>query len=240
MQNQNKNHLSEIIDFINKSESIALLSHIGPDGDGIGSILALKFALQSLGKNVFAVASGGIPTNYYFLNGAKSFQQKINLDKINREALAKKAKRLGILVEKERSKVEIADEIYKKFCRPKIWQPTFVIHYPIGFQPLAKALEESPKKLANFQLVIGGLELANAFSELNDSIEQRRRFEEEERFFKAGLKEAQRMDEDFLEALEYGMPPAAGFGMGIDRLVALLTNSYSLREIILFPTMRPK
>ncbi len=83
MQNQNKNHLSEIIDFINKSESIALLSHIGPDGDGIGSILALKFALQSLGKNVFAVASGGIPTNYYFLNGAKSFQQKINLDKID-------------------------------------------------------------------------------------------------------------------------------------------------------------
>ena len=195
-----------------------------------------KFKIEYEGKMI----DFKIPWKRIELSELLKTYTKINLDKINREALAKKAKRLGILVEKERSKVEIADEIYKKFCRPKIWQPTFVIHYPIGFQPLAKALEESPKKLANFQLVIGGLELANAFSELNDSIEQRRRFEEEERFFKAGLKEAQRMDEDFLEALEYGMPPAAGFGMGIDRLVALLTNSYSLREIILFPTMRPK
>ena len=83
MQNQNKNNLNEVIDFITKSKSIALLSHIGPDGDGIGSILALKFALQSLDKNVFAIASGGIPSNYYFLSGAKSFQQKINLDKVD-------------------------------------------------------------------------------------------------------------------------------------------------------------
>lgn len=83
MQNQNKNNLTEVIDFLSKSESIALLSHIGPDGDGIGSILALKFALQSLGKNVFAVASGGIPSNYNFLSGSSSFQQKINLDKID-------------------------------------------------------------------------------------------------------------------------------------------------------------
>ena len=165
---------------------------------------------------------------------------KINLDEINQEALFKKAKEIGVIVEKQRPKAEIADEIYKKFCRPKILEPTFIIHHPSGFQPLAKALEKNPKKLANFQLVIGGMELANAFSELNDPIEQRKRFKEQEKFFKAGLEEAQRMDEDFLEALEYGMPPAAGFGMGIDRLVALLTNSNALREIILFPLMRPR
>ena len=105
---------------------------------------------------------------------------------------------------------------------------------------MAKSLENDPKKLANFQLVAAGWELTNAFSELNDPIEQKERFKEQEKFFKEGLEEAQRLDEDFIEALEYGMPPAAGFGLGIDRLVALLTNSHSLRETILFPVMRKK
>jgi len=93
---------------------------------------------------------------------------------------------------------------------------------------------------SNFQLVIAGFELINAFSELNDPIEQKKRFQEQEKIFKEGFEEAQRMDKDFIEALEYGMPPAAGFGMGIDRLVTLLTDSHSLREVILFPIMRPK
>lgn len=106
---------------------------------------------------------------------------------------------------------------------------------------MAKHLEKNPAKLARFQLVAaGGIELVNAFSELNDPIEQRKRFEEQEKILKQGFDEAQRLDEDFIEALEYGMPPAAGFGLGIDRLVALLTDSHSLREIILFPTMRQK
>jgi len=165
---------------------------------------------------------------------------KINLEEIGRTALAKEARKIGVAVEEGSPKAEIADEIYKKYCRPKIWQPTFLIHHPLGFQPLAKALEKDSQKLANFQLIIGGCELTNAFSELNDSIEQKRRFKEQEENFKKGLKEAQRMDEDFIEALEYGMPPAAGLGMGVDRLIALLTDSNSLREVILFPTMRPK
>ncbi len=164
----------------------------------------------------------------------------VDYDEISRDGLLKKAKELGLELEKETPKAEIADEIYKKFCRPKIWQPSFIIHYPLGFQPLAKAFEKNPLKLANFQLVAGGVELVNAFSELNNPLEQRKRFEEQEKLFKKGLKEAQRIDRDFLEALEYGMPPAAGFGMGIDRLIALLTGSHSLREVILFPTMRPK
>lgn len=163
---------------------------------------------------------------------------KIDLDEINLEFLKKEAKKLGIEPKGERA--EIADALYKKFCRPKIWQPTFVIHYPLGAFPLAKQLEKNPKKTANFQLVIADIELVNAFSELNDPIEQRKRFEEQEKIFKEGFEEAQRMDEDFIESLEYGMPPAAGFGMGIDRLAALLTDSHSLREVILFPTMRPK
>jgi len=165
---------------------------------------------------------------------------KINLQDLNPEALKKEAQKLDVSFEKSAGKAEIADEIYKKFCRPKIWQPTFIINHPLGAFPLAKQLENNTEKLANFQLVAAGWELINAFSELNDPIEQRKRFEEQEKFFKQGLEEAQRMDEDFLEALQYGMPPAAGFGLGIDRLVALLTDSHSLREVILFPTMRPK
>jgi len=165
---------------------------------------------------------------------------KINLDDIHPEALKKEAKKLGIGVEKGAEIAEIADAIYKKYCQPEIWQPTFIINHPSGSFPLAKQLEKEPKKLANFQLIIAGWELANAFSELNDPIEQRKRFKEQEKIFEAGFKEAQRIDEDFIEALEYAMPPAAGFGMGIDRLVALLTDSHSLREVILFPTMRPR
>lgn len=163
---------------------------------------------------------------------------KINLDEINTEALKKEARRLGL--EAKGEKAEIADEIYKKVCRPKILNPTFVIHHPLGAFPLAKQDEKNLKQTANFQLVAADFELVNAFSELNDPIEQRKRFEEQEKIFKSGFEEAQRMDEDYIEALEYGLPPAAGFGMGIDRLAALLTDSHSLREAILFPTMKPR
>ncbi len=164
----------------------------------------------------------------------------LNLEEISEQGLEREAKKLGVKIEKGWSKAEIADEIYKKVFRPKISQPTFLIHHPLGFQPLAKQFEKNPKKLANFQLVVAGWELINAFSELNNPQEQRKRFKVQEKLHKKGLEEAQRMDEDFLTALEYGMPPAAGFGMGIDRLAALLTDSHSLREVILFPTMRPK
>ncbi len=165
---------------------------------------------------------------------------KIDLEEINRDALEKQAKKLGLSIEKNLPKIEIIDEIFKKVCLPKIIEPTFLIHYPLGFQPLAKALEKNSAKLANFQLIVAGTELINAFSELNDPVEQRRRFEEQEKLFKKGFKEAQRKDKDFLEALEYGMPPTAGFGLGVDRLIILLTDSHALREIILFPIMKPK
>jgi len=164
----------------------------------------------------------------------------INLQDIHPDKLRDKAKTLGINLEKGEGFAEIADKIYKKFSRDKLIQPTFVIHHPLGAFPLAKPHPTFEGRLANFQLVAGGWELVNAFSELNDPIRQREIFKEQEKMYKQGYEEAQKTDEGFLEALEYGMPPAAGFGMGIDRLVALLTDSHSLREVILFPTMRPK
>jgi lysyl-tRNA synthetase, class II len=162
----------------------------------------------------------------------------IDFDEINLEELKKRARKMG--VEPKGGKSEIADEIYKKYCRSEIVQPTFIIHYPADAFPLAKALDDDPQKSASFQLLTAGMELVKAFSELNNPVIQRQRFKDQEKIFKEGFEEAQRMDEDFIEALEYGMPPAAGFGMGIDRLSALLTDSHSLREIILFPTMKQK
>ena len=166
---------------------------------------------------------------------------KLDIESLNRDALAKESKKLGVSVEKEWSKGKIIDEIYKKYCRPKIWEPTFVIHHPSEMFPLAKQRPENPAEAETFQLVVaGGWELVKAYSEQNDPQVQRRAFEDQEGLFRNGLQDAQRMDTDFVESLEYGMPPTAGFGMGVDRLVALLTNTHSLREVIAFPTMKPK
>ncbi len=164
----------------------------------------------------------------------------INLEEVSRGALAKEAKKLKVKIEKGDQKPQIADKIFKETCKPKIAQPTFVLHYPTGSFPLSKTYEKNEKKLACFQLIVSGWEIIKVFTELNDPLEQKERFKDQEKYLKKGLKGAQRMDEGFLEALEYGMPPAAGFGMGVDRLAALLTDSHSLREIILFPTMKPK
>jgi lysyl-tRNA synthetase class 2 len=136
--------------------------------------------------------------------------------------------------------VEEIDETFKKDVRPNLIQPTFVTRYPKSISPLAKSCKDDKNFTERFQLVVAGTELVNGFSELNDPADQRERMEEQEKRFRAGDQEASRLDEDFLEALEYGMPPAAGLGIGIDRLTALLTNSHSVKEIIIFPTLRPK
>ncbi len=131
------------------------------------------------------------------------------------------------------------DLVFKEKIRGTLIEPTFVMDYPKDMLPLAK-LKLGTATVEAFQFYAGGVELVKAFTELNDPIDQRERFKTQENMRAKGDEEAQQMDEDFVEALEYGMPPAAGFGIGIDRLVALLTDSHSLREIILFPTMRPK
>ena len=133
-----------------------------------------------------------------------------------------------------------ADEVFKKIVRPNLINPTFVINHPKVISPLAKANKNDLDLADRFQLVMAGIELVNAFSELNDPVDQRERLQEQERLFRAGDQEASRFDEDFIEALEYGMPPAAGMGMGIDRLAAILTNSHSVKEIITFPTLKSK
>ncbi len=122
----------------------------------------------------------------------------------------------------------------------KIIEPTFVINYPQEISPLAKALPENPAVVERFEPVIGGLELGNAYSELNDPLLQREIFEAQAKERAAGDEEAHPMDEDFVEALEYGMPPTGGLGIGLDRLVMLLTNQPSIRDVILFPTMKPE
>ena len=164
----------------------------------------------------------------------------LNYDEADEGTLAKKAKELDIKIEKVMTKGNIADEIYKKIARPEIIEPTFVINHPIDISPLSKKLDKEPEHVARFQLLVAGNEIINAFSELNDPIDQCERFEAQQKLAKKGDQEAHPFDEDFVEALEYGMPPAAGLGLGIDRLTAILTDSHSIRDVILFPLMRLK
>lgn len=163
-----------------------------------------------------------------------------NPESITKEEAAIKAAHFGASIKPTEPLHKILDAIYKKACRPKLIQPTFIVDYPYAFSPLAKRREDDPSMIDRFQLVIGGFELTNAFSELNDPIDQRERFMEQEKNKEAGDAEAQAKDEEYLEAIEHGLPPCAGTGMSIDRLTMLLTNAKNIREVILFPTLRPK
>ncbi|MEK7624364.1 MAG: amino acid--tRNA ligase-related protein [Patescibacteria group bacterium] len=133
-----------------------------------------------------------------------------------------------------------AAEIFKKEICPKLKNPTFITDYPLAISPLAKSCSQNPQLVERFQLIVNGWELINGYSELNNPEEQRQRLEKQEKKHLAGDEELSRVDQDFLEAMEYGMPPAAGLGIGIDRLVALLTDSHSIREIIAFPMLKGK
>ena len=134
----------------------------------------------------------------------------------------------------------IIDEIFSERVEPHLIQPTFITDYPIEMSPLAKNHRSDPCLVERFELIVNGQELCNAFSELNDPLEQRKRFEEQRKLKARGDDAAQPLDEDFLRALEYGMPPTAGLGVGIDRLVMLMTNQDSIRDVIFFPQMKPE
>jgi len=163
-----------------------------------------------------------------------------NPDDLSKAEIRLKAKQLGVGVRKEDSTVKILDNIYKKVCRPKIIDPTFVIDYPVHAFPLAKRKEGKEDIVDAFQVVVSGIELLKAFSELNDPIDQAERFAEQEKDKKAGDSEAQTKDNEYLEAMEHGMPPAGGVGIGIERLVMLFTDTHNIRDVILFPTLRSK
>jgi lysyl-tRNA synthetase, class II len=157
-----------------------------------------------------------------------------------RETAARLASDLGIEVKPTDGAGRIATAVFEALCEERLVQPTFVYDFPTEVSPLSKQKPDDPDTVERFELYIGGFEVANAFSELNDPAEQRRRFEDQLKDRARGDLEAHAMDEDYIRALEYGLPPTGGEGVGIDRLVMLLTNSPSIRDVILFPLMRKR
>ena len=205
----------------------ALGSLDAPFGDHVVSFQA-PFRRLSLREAAASAASArlGEPIDVSVLRG--------------RESAATLAQRLGVAVEPGAGAGRIAASVFEALCEPDLIQPTFVYDFPTEVSPLSKQRADDPDTVERFELYVGGFEVANAFSELNDPAEQRRRFEEQLAQRAGGDDEAHAMDEDYIRALEFGLPPTGGEGIGIDRLVMVLTNSPSIRDVILFPLMRPR
>lgn len=161
-------------------------------------------------------------------------------DQQNENTLREVATRRGIHVDKKWGRGKLVAELMSHLVEPHLMQPTFLVDFPLELSPLAKHKRDDPDVAERFELFVAGMEIANAYTELNDPHEQRHRFQEQLRARERGDEEAHRMDEDFVRALEHGMPPAAGEGIGIDRLVMLFTDSPSIRNVIFFPQLRPK
>jgi len=164
----------------------------------------------------------------------------VDFAKISLKEAREVARKFRVNIDEEMSVGFILAELCSELVEPNIVQPTFILDYPKDVSPLAKVTRDNPEFTERFELLAAGMELGNMYSELNDPEELRKNWKEQEKRLSSGDEEAQRTDDDFIKAMEYGMPPASGIGIGIDRLAMLLTNNTSIREVILFPTMRPE
>jgi lysyl-tRNA synthetase class 2 len=164
----------------------------------------------------------------------------VDITGMGEDELRKVCKDLGVEVDDSMGKGKLIDEIFGEKCEANYVQPTFITDYPVEMSPLTKKHRSKEGLVERFELMICGKEIANAYSELNDPIEQRERFEEQMRLADRGDDEAMMIDQDFLRALEYGMPPTSGMGIGMDRLAMMLTDQHSIQDILFFPQMRPE
>ena len=201
-----------------------------------------KIAIDLHGKTKVLVGDNEIdfkrPWKRYTMYEAIEHFTGVNISGLNERELVKIAKKLDVSIDSSMGKGKLIDEIFGQKCEHQLIQPTFITDYPVEMSPLAKKHRDSEGLVERFEAICNGKEICNAFSELNDPLDQRSRFEDQLKLANKGDKEAMMLDEDFLNALEYGMPPTAGLCMGIDRLSMLMTNSNSIQDVLFFPQMK--
>jgi lysyl-tRNA synthetase, class II len=212
----------------------------------------MELTEQLLAEVVGSVCGGlEIPFGEHMINFAAPFRRLsmyealreiggVDVESASDDELRSRVQALGVTGVEAMGRGKLIDELFGELVEPRLIQPTFITDYPREMSPLAKPKRGAPELTERFELIAAGKEIVNAYSELNDPIDQRERFEAQGELRAAGDEEAHPIDHDFVRSLEYGMPPTGGFGMGIDRFVMLLTNQPSIRDVILFPTMRPE
>jgi len=178
------------------------------------------------------------PWQRYTMYGAIEHFTGVDVSQMDEETMRAAAKNMDVHVDKTLGRGKIIDEIFGEKCESLLIQPTFITNYPVEMSPLAKKHRTEEGLVERFEAICNGKEICNAFTELNDPIDQRARFEEQLELGKRGDDEAMVLDEDFLRALEYGMPPTAGLGIGMDRLAMIMTNQNSIQDVLFFPQMK--